>query len=568
MVSENLIRAAHGKIPSDLLLTNIKLVNLLSAEIYPTAVAVYDGRIAGFGEYEACEVIDGKGCYLTAGLIDGHIHIESSMLMPPEFARAVGPHCTTTVVADPHEIINVMGIDGLQYMLAASENLPVDIYFMLSSCVPATHLETSGAAVTAEQMQAWINHPRILGIGEMMNFPGVIGCDPKVLQKVIIGAGKVVDGHAPLVRGKDLSAYAAAGISSDHECTGFEEALDKLRQGLFVMIRECPAARNLATLLPVVSQLNSVNCGLVTDDPHADFIMDRGHIDTLVRQALKMGADPIMTLQMASINTARHFGLRQTGAIAPGNAADLILFDDFENFQVHQVFKAGRKVAENGQMLADTDNFSENPGNSMNPAPIDENRFKIPARGREIWAIEIIPQQIITTKVRLSAVIRDGFVVSEPQKDLLKIAVVERHHATGRIGIGFVRGLGLQRGAIASTVAHDSHNMVIVGTNDTDMLTAFHKLNEMHGGQIVVADGETLAALPLPIAGLLSDQPLARVRTAADHLNQAARAIGCAIPNPFMTLSFLSLPVIPELKLTDKGLVDVNKFDFIDLFAG
>lgn len=568
MVSENLIRVAHGKIPADLLLTNIKLVNLLSAEIYPTAVAVYDGRIAGFGEYEAREIIDGQGCFLAAGLIDGHIHIESSMLMPPEFARAVVPHGTTTVVADPHEIINVMGIDGLRYMLAAGENLPIDIYYMLSSCVPATHLETSGAVVTAEQMQAWIEHPRILGIGEMMNFPGVIGCDPQVLQKVRIGGKKVVDGHAPLVRGKNLAAYAAAGISSDHECTGFEEALDKLRQGLFLMVRESSAARNLTALLPVVTQLNSANCGFVTDDPHADFIMDRGHIDALVRQALKMGADPIMTLQMASINTARHFGLRQTGAIAPGYAADLILFDDFEKFRVQQVFKAGRKVAENGQMLAGASGFSEIPANSMNPAPIDENSLKVPARGPEIWVIEIIPEQIITKKVRLNATIRDGLAVSDLQKDLLKIAVVERHQATGRIGIGFVRGLGLQRGAIASTVAHDSHNMVIVGTNDTDMLAAFHKLNEMHGGQIVVADGETLAALPLPIAGLLSDQPLAQVRTAADHLNQAARAIGCSIPNPFMTLSFLSLPVVPDLKLTDKGLVDVNKFDFIDLFAG
>ncbi|MFA7711669.1 MAG: adenine deaminase, partial [Candidatus Neomarinimicrobiota bacterium] len=550
-----------------LLITNIKLVNLLSAEIYPTSVAVYAGKIAGFGEYEAREVIDGQGNYLAAGLIEGHVHIESSMLTPREFAMAVVPHGTTTVIADPHEIINVMGMAGLQYMLAASENLPIDIYYMLSSCVPATHLENAGAVITAEEMQKWIGHPRILGIGEMMNFPGVIGCDPQVLRKIENSAGKVIDGHAPLVLGKDLSAYIAAGMSSDHESTEFDEALEKLRKGLFVMIRECSAARNLEALLPIVNQLNAVNCGFVTDDPHPDFLMDSGHIDSIVRLALSKGCDPIMALQMASINTARHFGLRQNGAVAPGYDADLILFDDFENFKVRQVFKAGRKVAEDGQMLITPAGFTETPKNSMHPAPLADDAFCVPARGREIWAIEIIPHQIITRKLRIATEIVDGLAVGAPDRDLLKIAVVERHHATGNIGLGFVKGMGLQHGAIASTVAHDSHNIVVVGTNDADMLIACQALVKMCGGKIVVANGQILAALPLPIAGLLSDQPLAQVRAAADRLNQTARELGCIPENPFMTLSFLSLPVIPELKLTDRGLVDVIKFDFIELFA-
>jgi len=567
MVLENLIRAARGEITVDLLITNVKLVNLLSAEIYPASVAVFDGKIVGFGEYNARETIDGKGGYLTAGLIDGHVHIESSMLTPGEFARAVVPHGTTTVIADPHEIVNVMGLDGLQYMLSASAGLPIDMYFMVPSCVPATHLETAGAIVTAQQMQAWIDNPRVLGIGEMMNFPGVIWRDPQVLQKIETAGTKMVDGHAPLLGGNDLSAYIAAGITSDHESTGPDEALEKLRKGLFLLIREGSAARNLDALLPIVNQLNSSNCGFVTDDRHPDYLMDYGHIDDIVRRALKHGLDPVMALQMASINTARHYGLRQTGAVAPGYAADLIIFDDFENFRVRQVFKAGRKVAEDGQMLIGSPVFSGIPTNSMNPAPAQIRDFHVSARGKEIWTIEIIPQQIITKKSRMNATVSNGQVVSDPDRDMLKIAVVERHQASGRIGLGFVKGFGLKRGAIASTVAHDSHNVVIVGTNDADMLTALRELTEMHGGQIVVADGRVLAALPLPIAGLMSNQPLTDVRSAADHLSRAARELGCGLENPFMTLSFLSLPVIPELKLTDKGLVDVGKFDFIDLFA-
>jgi len=567
MVSEDLVRVARGDKPADLLITNIKLVNLFSAEVYPTALAIYAGKIAGFGEYEAREVIDGQGNYLTAGLIEGHVHIESSMLTPREFARAVVPHGTTTIIADPHEVVNVMGLAGLQYMLAASANLPVDIYYMLSSCVPATHLEDSGAIVTAQAMRKWINHPRILGTAEMMNFPGVIRCDPQVLRKIENSAGKVIDGHAPLLSGKDLSAYIAAGISSDHESTGFKEALEKLRQGLFVMIRECTAARNLEAILPIVKKLNAVNCGFVTDDPHPDFLMDHGHIDSIVRQALRRGCDPIMALQMASINTARHFGLRRIGAVAPGYNADLILFDDFENFRVRQVFKAGRRVAEDGQMLVTPADITEIPENSMHPAPLSDDAFCVPSRGYEVWTIEIIPQQILTKKVRTNVKIVDGFAVSDPDRDILKIAVIERHHATGRIGLGFVRGLGLQRGAMASTVAHDSHNIVVVGTNDADMLMACRELVKIRGGQIIVADNKLLAALPLPIAGLLSAQPLGQVRTAIDHLTQTAHTLGCIPENPFMTLSFLSLPVIPDLKLTNRGLVDVIKFGFIDLFA-
>jgi len=565
---DTIISAARGNIPVDILFKDVQLVNLLSAEITRTNVAVFGGKIVGFGDYDAEKTIDAKGLYLAPGLIDGHVHLESSMLSPEEFACAVVPMGTTTVIADPHEIVNVMGMEGLQYMLEASADLPLEVYFMLPSCVPATHLETAGAIVTAEEMRQWIDNPRVLGIGEMMNFPGVLFGDPAVLEKLAVAGGdKAIDGHAPLLRDKDLSAYISAGIRSDHECTNIDEAREKLQKGMFLMIRDGSAARNLKDLLPLVTPLNSRNCGFVTDDRHPDFLLDYGHINSMVRDAIYFGIDPIIALQMASLNTARHFGLKTKGAIAPGYDADLILFDNPIDFSIRMVYKNGMLVAENGRTVSfNKSQISKKPG-TIRVKGLSVSDLSVRATGKMVNVIDIIPNQLLTKKVHLKCQIADGFAISDPNRDILKMAVVERHHASGNIGLGFTRGIGLKGGAIASTVAHDSHNIIVIGASDEDMLCAINEIRIMQGGQVVVENGKVLAALPLPIAGLMSEKPLLEVRDAMNTLNSKAHLLGCRLENPFMTLSFLALPVIPDLKLTDQGLVDVNKFDFIPLFA-
>jgi len=493
--------------------------------------------------------------------------MESSMLSPAEFMHAVLPMGTTAVVADPHEIVNIMGLEGLQFMIDSTEDLPLDVFFMIPSCVPATHLETSGATITAENMKKWINHPRVLGVGEMMNFHGVINQDPQVLKKIAVAGEKQVDGHAPLVRGKDLSAYITAGIKSDHESTKLDEAIEKLRKGMFVMIREGSAARNMESLLPLVNKQNSRFCGFVTDDRHLDFLMDYGHINSMVKKAIKLGLDPITAIQMASLNTALHFRIKNIGAIAPGYSADMIVFDDFDNFDIKKVYKSGKLVAENGKLIKELKYETVSLPESVNIKPVNGRDLKVDVKGNRINVIEIVSDQIITKKKVYKATIENGELVSNPDEDILKIVVIERHKATGNIGIGFVKGVGLKEGAIASTVAHDSHNIIIVGVNDTDILKAVNAIKKMDGGEVVVKNGKVTASLPLPIAGLLSDKPLKEVRDICDELKLEAHKIGCILENPFMTLSFLALPVIPELKITDKGLVDVGKFDFVPLFA-
>ena len=567
MSIEDFIKASHGEIPVDFLLRNVKLVNLFSCEVIDTSVAIYGGKIVGFGEYDALEIEDLYGSYLAPGLIDGHVHIESSMLYPAEFVRAVLPMGTTTVVADPHEIVNVMGLEGLQFMMDSTAGLPLDVFFMIPSCVPATHLETSGAAVTAEKMKKWIDHPRVLGVGEMMNFPGVIYHDPQVLKKIAVAGEKQVDGHAPLVRGKDLSAYITAGIKSDHESTEINEAIEKLSKGMFIMIREGSAARNMEALLPLINQQNSRFCGFVTDDRHPDFLMDHGHINSMVKKAIKLGVDPITAIQMASLNTASHFKIKDVGAIAPGYFADMIVFDDFKSFVIKKVYKSGKLVAEGGNLVEEIKYEVVTSPKSVHFKPVNKEDLKVEARGDRIHVIEIVPNQIITKKKIYKPTIKDGVLISNSDEDILKIVVIERHKATGNIGIGFVKGVGLKEGAIASTVAHDSHNIIIVGVNDMDILKAVETIKKMNGGQVVIKNGEVSASLSLPIAGLLSDKPLKEVRDLGDNLTSEAHKLGCVLENPFMTLSFLALPVIPELKITDKGLVDVNKFNFVSLFA-
>ncbi len=563
---EDIIAVARGEAPADLLLRDAQLVNVCSGEIHPADVALYDGRIVGFGEYEARETLDLKGHYLCPGFIDAHIHLESSMVAPPQFARAVLPRGTTAVVSDPHEIANVLGVEGIRYMLDASQDTPLDVYVMLPSCVPATHMGTSGASLSAEDLTPLWDHPRVIGLAEMMNAPGVLFRNPGVLAKLRSAGERPIDGHAPSLSGKDLAAYIAAGVRSDHECTTLEEAREKLRLGMHIFIREGTTARNLRDLLPLVTPQNAHMCHFCTDDRHPADLLEEGHMDDLVRTAIGEGLDPIVAIQMATLHTARTFGLRNVGAVAPGYQADLVVFDNPQDLAILQVFKAGRRVAEGGEYCGPALSVPQPPAGAMNVAREGLN-LTVPAEGEQIKVIEVVPGQIVTHKRVERATVRNGEVMAEPERDLLKMAVVERHHATGKVGLGFVKGFGLGRGAIASSVAHDAHNIVVIGADDGDMRAAMDEVIGMGGGQVVVAGGEMLASVPLPVAGLMSDQPLEVVRDQVEALTQAAHRLGCLLPDPLMTMSFLALEVIPELKLTDQGLVDVVQFDFVSLFG-
>jgi adenine deaminase len=541
-------------------------VNVFSGDIMEDHVAISNERIVGFGKYSAHKTIDLEGKYLGPGLIDGHVHIESSLLSVPEYARAVVPLGTTAVIADPHEIANVMGLDGIRYMLDSSRDLPLDVYIMLPSCVPASHLETAGARLTASDLSILIDEERILGVGEMMNFPSVLKGDPGTLEKIEVAGRRVIDGHAPGLTGKPLSSYISAGIRSDHECTTVEEAEEKLRKGMHIMIREASPARNLKTLLPLVNTRNSRRFSFVSDDWHPVDLVDEGHIDNMVRTAVNMGVDPVAAIQMATMNTAEYFRLGYIGAVAPGYQADLIVFDTPRDFKVLKVIKRGQVVAEKGRLVSPLEAPDVHLRSSINVARLDAGDLGIEAEGDEIRVIEVIPDQIVTKERIEKAAVRDGLAVADPGRDLLKIAVIERHLASGNIGLGFVNGFGLKRGAIASSVAHDSHNLVVVGTNDRDMVCAIEEIIRIRGGLVAVVDGKALCALPLEIAGLMSSEPFERVVHMKRGLLSATEKMGCGLERPFMTLSFMALPVIPQLKLTDMGLVDVGLFSTVPLF--
>jgi adenine deaminase len=547
---------ARGEQPAELLFKNAKLVNVLSGEIHPANIAVDDGRIVGLGDYRARKVIDLRGAYLAPSLIDGHFHVESSMLMAPEFARAVVPHGTGAVVIDPHEYANVLGLDGIRYVLESSKNLPLDFFIMLPSCVPATSLETAGARITADDLKLMIGDERVAGVAELMNFPGVYLGTKSELAKIEAGKGKCIDGHAPGLRGKNLNAYVLAGVRSDHESVAVAEAREKLRLGMHILLREGSTERNLAHLLPLVNPHNAVNCSFATDDKLAGDLVNEGHIDHCVRKSIKLGLSPITALQIATINAARHYRLQNLGAIAPRYWADFIVFDDLKKFKIRQTYKKGVLVAEDGKYLGKAIARVPLPRSTMN-LRYEPRDLVVPAnRGRKIRVIEIVPQQIVTKEIITTPKIDGGEIVADIRRDLLKLVVVERHRATGNVGVGFVRGFKLQRGAIGSTVAHDAHNVVVAGTNDADILRVIEELERLQGGQVAVADGKVNAELGLPIAGLVSDRPLAEVIKRMDALNAAVRALGCDLDAPFMTLSFLSLSPIPQLKLTDQGLID------------
>ena len=557
---------ARGERPAELVFRNASLVNVLSGEIHPANVAVDDGRVIGLGDYEAKQVIDLAGAFLAPSLIDGHFHVESSMLTAAEFARAVVPHGTGAVVIDPHEYANVLGLDGIRYVLESTKNLPVDFFIMLPSCVPATSLETAGARITADDLKLMIADERIAGVAELMNFPGVYLGDENELAKIEAGKGKNIDGHAPGLRGMNLNAYALAGVRSDHESTEVAEAREKLRLGMHLLLREGSTERNLAHLLPIINAHNSANCSFATDDKLAGDLAKEGHIDHAVRKSIAHGLSPITALQIASINTARHYRLRNHGAIAPRYWADFIVFDDLENFSVRQTWKKGRLVAENGKYLGPLPASVPLPRSTMNLRYRGED-LAVKASPGNIRVIEIVPDQIVTKEIIAAPKVAGGEVASDVERDILKLVVVERHRATGNVGVGFVRGFKLRRGALGSTVAHDAHNVVVVGTNDADIQCAIRELERLQGGQVAVADGEVKAELGLPIAGLVSDQPLEQVIRLIDGLNAAAHALGCELAAPFMTLSFLSLSPIPELKLTDQGLIDAVNLRKTSLFA-
>ena len=568
---ENIINVARGLEKADLVIKNANVVNVLSEEIYKGDIAIVDGIIAGIGEnYSGKKEIDVNGAFVSPSFIDGHVHLESAMMLPKEFASVVLPAGTTTVVIDPHEISNVLGLHGISFMHEAVKNLPMDVFTMLPSCVPATPFETSGFDLNSYDLSLLIDKPWVLGLAEMMNFPGVLNLDNNVMAKLELAKSKEkrIDGHAPYLSGKDLCAYVASGVKSDHECTTPEEAIERIRLGMYVMIREGTAAKDLDALLPVLKNCNTRKCIFVTDDRHPSDLKE--HINGMVRRAVEAGVDPIKAIQVASLNTAEYFGLQNLGAIAPGYKADLLVLPDLKSFKPDIVMKNGNVIAHNGKLAVEIPQGEALAvRNSVNVRWITPEDFKISVNEPDgkigVKALEVIPHQLITKSVETEALVEDGNAISNIENDTLKICVIERHRATGNIGKGFVKGFNLKCGAIASTVAHDSHNMIVIGTNDADMYTAAVALIKCKGGKVVVKDGEIISELALPIAGLMSDREFDYVVDKCEELNQAAHSIGCELNDPFMTMGFLSLPVIPELKITDKGVFDTNKFDFIDV---
>ena len=567
----NIINVARGLEKADLVIKNANIVNVLSEEIHKGDIAICDGVIAGISEnYSGEKEIDINGAYVTPSFIDGHVHLESTMMLPKEFVKTVLPAGTTTVIIDPHEISNVLGLHGISFMHEAVKDLPMNVYTMLPSCVPATPFETSGFDLNSYDLSLLIDKPWVLGIAEMMNFPGVLNHDKNVMAKLELAKsrGKRIDGHAPYLSGKDLCGYIASGVKSDHECTTPEEAIEKLRLGVYVMIREGTAAKDLDALIPVLKTSNTRKCIFVTDDRHPADLKE--HINGMVRRVVEAGVDQIKAVQVASLNTAEYFGLKDLGAIAPGYKADLLVLPDLKTFKPDIVLKDGQVVAQDGKLAVEIpENDAIATRNSVNVRWITMDDFKIQTEGdgvKKVRGLEVIPHQLITKSVMSDVQVVDGNAVSNVETDTLKICVIERHRATGNIGKGFVKGFNLKCGAIASTVAHDSHNMIVIGTNDFDMYTAAVALIKCQGGKVVVKDGEIISQLPLPIAGLMSDKEFDFVVEKCDELNKAAHSIGCKLEDPFMTMGFLSLPVIPELKITDKGVFDTNKFDFVDIF--
>jgi adenine deaminase len=560
-----LLPAARGDAPADWLLKNARIVNVFTGRIEESHVAIAGERIVGIGDYsQAKTVIDLQGRYLAPGFIDGHTHLESSMLDVGEYARAVVPHGTTAVITDLHEIANVSGLAGIRYVLVQARRLPLELFLMAPSCVPATHLETAGAVIGVEEIRQLLSWPNCLGLGEVMNYPGVIFGDPIMLAKIALAEGKIIDGHAPGVSGNRLNAYLSAGIRSDHESVTFAEGQEKLDRGMMLMIREGSSEKNLEALLPLVTDQTYTRCCFVVDDRSSADLLKDGDIDAVVRKAIRLGLDPVRAIQLATINTAGYFRLTGLGAVAPGYLANLIVLDDLSGLKITTVYHRGKAVARDGKALFSAEACQDGSlMHSVNIKPFDVSALKLPAKVETCPVIEVVPGQIITRSRNEKMAVKDGFIEADPARDILKLVVVERHNATGRIGRGLVSGFGLKQGALASSIAHDSHNIVAVGTTDADIYTAVKAIESMQGGLVAVSEGKVLAFLAAPIAGLLAQEPMEKVAARMEELENCARRLGSNLHAPFGALSFLALPVIPELRLTDLGLVDVNAFKLI-----
>jgi len=568
MKIEEIIPVALGKVQADIILKNCRIVNVFTGEIEEGNIALYRKRIAGVGEYkDGKEIIDLGGDYVVPGFIDAHVHIESSMVDPVEFARTILPRGTTTIIADPHEIANVMGISGIEYMLQYTEGIPLNIYMMIPSCVPTTKMEKSGSEITPiDTITLVTKYPRVLGLGEVMNYPGVLSTDKDLMTKIEIirHLYKKIDGHAPGLSGKSLNAYASAFIRTDHECTTETEALEKISRGMQVLIREGSVARNLDDLIGAVNLYNERFFSFCTDDRHPDDITKEGHIDNMVRRAIKKGLDPIIAIRMATINTADFYGLRSMGAIAPSYKADLIITESLTDFFPKTVIKDSKIVARNGKICVDIvgNKFDKNMNGNFRISEVTKDDFKITSKGKRTRAIRVLNKSLVTEEKIFEL---SPSEIPDLRKDLLKISIVSRYDPEKSISVGAITGLGLKAGAIATSVGHDSHNISVVGTNDEDMALAVNRILELRGGIVVMKDGKILAELPLQIAGLMSSFKVEEVVQSISKLKDAARSIGCIIDDPFMVLSFVQLAVIPKLRITNFGIVDVEREEFVTL---
>lgn len=568
------IAVAAGRELADLVIKNGKIIDVFNGEIMEADVAIADGYIAGIGSFAGENVIDAKGSYLSPGLIDGHVHVESSMVTPNEFAKLLLMHGVTTAITDPHEIANVSGLEGIQYMLDQSDDLPLDLFVMLPSCVPATDFEFAGAKLTMKDLKPFLTHPRVLGLAEVMNFPAVKNGEDTMLEKLheTTAFGKKIDGHAAGLQPDDLNVYMAAGIRTDHECTTPAEAKVRLQKGMYLMIREGTVAKDLKNIIGVVNERNARRCLFVTDDKHLDDLLEEGSIDYNVKLAIESGIEPLTAIQMASLNAAECFGLHDRGAIAPGYKADLLFIENLTDMNIQRVLKDGTEVVANGEYLTDTPATkstmsSKALSQSVRFFDLTKGDLEIPFTGRYANIIEVVPNSLVTRHcIKEVHVDETGLFQPSVKADLLKLVLVERHKMTGQIGLGIVKGLGLNSGAIASSVSHDSHNLIICGVNDDDMLLAASELKKRQGGLIIVKNGAILASIDLTVSGLISELPYQDVYKKLQNLNHALNELGVTGEfNPFLTLSFLALPVIPELKLTVQGLFHVGKFHHLPI---
>ena len=567
---KKLILTASGARKADTVIKNCKVVNVFSGKIIEGDIALCGDQIAGVGEYEGEVEIDAEGRYAAPGFIDSHIHIESSYLSPEELGMLLVPHGGTTIIADPHEIVNVLGIPGLDYMMKAAENTKLDIKYMLPSCVPATPFEHAGAVIDAEDMEDPILRDNILGLGEFMNFPGVVNADDATLDKLMVAkdAGKLIDGHSPGITGKALNAYCAARIRADHECDTIQDFEERLDNGMYVMLRQGSACKNLKSLLPAVTPENSRRVIFCSDDRQPKTILEEGHLDNHLRLCVEEGMDPITAIRMATLNAAECFGLDDRGAIAPGYRADIVLLDDLKDFKADKVWVAGELTADQGKYLPEVIKEDITPVmGSVHLKDFSAEKFKMNLKGNRVHTIEIQPGGVVTKKSVDEIQVKDGEFVFDPGQDIVKVAVVERHQLTGNVACGFLKGYGIKEGAVALSVAHDSHNIIVVGVSDEEMAFAVEALKEQSGGVVLVKDGKVIERMPMPIAGLMSDQSAEWVDAKLTALHEKAYEVLGVNDDvePVMTLCFMSLAVIPELKLTDEGLFDVTKFAFIDV---